>query len=370
MKRSRKRANHEGTIYRRKSDGLYVAAIKPKGGQRLVGYSKTREGAVEKLELLRHRAKIPMATTEAYTVKSWVDAHILRQEVSDGTRDLWLSALKTHITPHLGHRPLSRLTAVEVADWVTALAANNVGDRIRQVAFDLLRNAMRSAEDMGVIPKNPTRPVKRPRSKRKPLTIFTPEEIGRILHAVADDREEAVYWLAFGAGMRQGEIFGLKWAEVDLKAGQLRIVRQAVERKGGIVIREPKTKQSIRTVSLSQPVVDALIRRKAHAMAESLGACEWVCPSPEGLNWRRTNFARRHWKPLLAKLNLKVRGLHHARHSAATLMLRSGVALHIVSSVVGHSDTSTTADIYGHALPGDQAAATKVLGDQLSVATG
>lgn len=333
-------------------------------------YASCREQAELKLEQLKLRARCPQNIAGPDTVDSCVARHLARKEIDPETIADLKDGYKKHGSSHIGHRPLHQVTPLEIADWTAAMLGAGVGARTRQQTFDTVRSAMKEAVDLGMLQVDPTRGVKRPSYERKDIAVFSPSEVKSILLAAEGHRNAAVYWLVFGCGMRQGEVFGLQWDDVDLQAGTALIRRQVVEKRGKQIIRpKPKTKSGFRVVRLPPTVLAVLKERQKIALAEGLAACEWVCPTERGKPWRRSNFAVREWKPLLDGLGLERRGLHHGRHSSATIMLRSKIAPHIVSAVIGHKKTSTTLDIYAHALPGDDSGALSVVADQIAVST-
>ena len=161
--------------------------------------------------------------------------------------------------------------------------------------------------------------------------------------------------------MRQGELFGLHWADIDFEAMTARVERQAVESRGCVKIKPPKTKAGRRTLTLSAPVVSALSDRRRLAMAEGHAGSNFVFTNQRGGVVRRSNFGNRHWRKLLERLSLEHRGFHHCRHTAATLMLAGGVPLHVVSRVLGHSKPSITLDLYAHYIEADGGQAADVM---------
>ena len=110
----------------------------------------------------------------------------------------------------------------------------------------------------GLVPRNATEAVKPPQVRREEIRTLTPEQVRTLFGAAKGDRLEALYVLAVTTGLRQGELLGLKWDDVDLEAGTLQVRRTLTTAKGGPVLSAPKTRGSRRTVKLSQTALEAL----------------------------------------------------------------------------------------------------------------
>ncbi len=121
-----------------------------------------------------------------------------------------------------------------------------------------LHKALKQAEQDGLVPRNATRAVKPPQIRREEMRPLTPEQVGALFAAVRGDRLEALYVLAVTTGLRQGELLGLKWEDVNLDVGTLQVRRTLTTAKGGPVLTSPKTQGSRRSVKLSRTASEAL----------------------------------------------------------------------------------------------------------------
>lgn len=235
------------------------------------------------------------------------------------------------------------------------------GPRIKQVAYDCLNWAFRYGVDMELLIRNPLGKVSRPKSKRKKINPFEAVEAGRIMTETADTRWHAFFVLSLACGPRQGELYGLEWAKLDLAAKTMLIDTQATDTGGKIDIRDPKTEAGTRLVSLPEIAVEALNKHRALQASEGLADSPLVFPAPRGKHMDKGRFRNRVWNPLLVRLGIGHRGAHHLRHTYATLALGAGVAPHIVSQILGHSRVSTTLDLYATALPSQSKEASAVM---------
>jgi integrase len=178
--------------------------------------------------------------------------------------------------------------------------------------------------------------------------------------------------LALNTGMRQGELLALKWDDVDLELGVLRVLRTLSRTDNAYVLGEPKTKKSRRTIRLTAGAVEAL---RAH-LSRQLGEMERMGSlyQPGGLVFTTTtgtiinpsNLRNRSFKRLLKCAKLRPIRFHDLRHTCATLLLSKDVNPKVVSEMLGHASVSITLDIYSHLLPDMQEKAAKALEDALS----
>jgi integrase len=198
------------------------------------------------------------------------------------------------------------------------------------------------------------------------MKVWTPEEAEAFLASTREHPAHALYVLALTTGMRQGELLGLKWADVDLGAGVLAVRRTLQRQRGrGLVFEEPKTAKSRRSIRLSQRAIAAL---RAHhdrqAFDRRAAGGEWqdqdlvFCDATGGPldpSYQTATFKR-----ATAVAGLSTIRFHDMRHTAATILLSRGVYVKLVSELLGHATIVLTLDTYSHLIPamhGDAAAA-------------
>jgi integrase len=188
-----------------------------------------------------------------------------------------------------------------------------------------------------------------------PLTV---EQARTFLAAIRGDRLEALYLVALGCGLRQGEILGLRWSDVDLDAGTL-TVRQALARiEGQLVLVEPKSATSRRVVPLPALVRDALAAHRVRQDQECLPLrpepgdvfADLVFTTTLGTPLDGISVTRRFQRTLRAA-GLPHQRFHDLRHACASLLLAQGVPARVVMETLGHSEISLTLNTYSHVLP-------------------
>lgn len=360
-----KKPNGEGSIFKL-PNGKWKAVVNlgwtPNGKRRRRSRTtKSRADAAAALRDLQNKVDdgdsfVASRLTVGQFLTQWL-ADVVKPDRSENTFESYRRSIEKHIAPRIGTVLLSKLSPLHVQGMIADMARDGTGSRTKQLAYTTLRVAMGQAQALGQIRENPCTPIPKPTNERKDIKPLTLEESKQLLEETDGTGLHAFYLLALSAGVRQSEMFGLRWEFVDLAAGKIRIEQQAVDISGKVVVRRPKTKASIRTIDVTPAVVDALILHRANLLKRGLAGNPLVFPAAEGGYMRRGTFRTRAWKPLLKRLGIKHRGFHHLRHTYATLALGAGVPVHVVSSVLGHAKPATTLNIYSHVLEQQQSAA-------------
>jgi integrase len=193
-----------------------------------------------------------------------------------------------------------------------------------------------------------------PRQVKTEIDPLTQDQMRTLLDATRGDKLHALYVLATTTGMRQGELIGLQWKDVDLDGGTLRVNRSVYEG----VVSPPKTNAGRRTIRLSKLAVSALRHHRVNAATRSERISEWVFPNARGTTIGHQNLHNRSWKPLLRKAGLPhSTRFHDLRHSCISMLLARGIPVKVVSEMAGHADISVTLSVYGHVLPDMQGTA-------------
>jgi integrase len=358
----RRRGQGEGSIYRR-SDGRWVAVLDLgwRDGKRTrkYFYGRTRSQAARKLALALtqwqqgHEFANERLTVEQF-LGSWLEAK--QGTVRPGTWTRYEELVRLHVNPKLGKRRLARLKPDQLQQFYTELQSSRSPATLLKV-HRMLHSAFQLAVRWDAMPQNITELVIAPPTRqRHEFDTFTIEQARSFLKAVRGDRLEALYVLAITTGMRQGELLGLRWQDVDLERRQLQLVRQL------------KTRQSRRAVVLPQLAATALVDHRVRQAAErEQQGVLWedhglVFPNTVGRPLNPHNLRQRSFFPLLARADLPRIRFHDLRHSCATLLLSEGVHPKIVSDLLGHSQIGITLDLYSHVTATMQAVAAEAMG--------
>jgi integrase len=376
-----KRGNGEGSIYPvRGKDGKvkgYRAAYvvyTADGPKRRYLSSKRREDVRDKLaKALSDRVDGLVFDAGTMTVGEYLDRWLkgVRDTVRQSTYERYGFAIGPHIKPALGRIKLKDLTPAQVRWFYRERLDSGLAPATIHKLHVVLHKALNAAVADGLIPRNAATGVKLPRITREEINPLDPDEARRFIEAACGDRLEALYILALNTGMRQGELLALKWDDVDLERGVLRVRRTLTREDKAFVLGESKTKKSRRTIRLTTSALEAL---RAHLSRqfeeiERMGSLY----QPGGLVFATTtgtiinpsNLRNRSFKPLLKRAGLRPIRFHDLRHTCAALLLSKDVNPKVVSEMLGHASVSITLDIYSHLLPDMQEKAVKALEEAL-----
>ncbi len=375
---SKKRGNGEGSISRRKAGGWMAqyAVYTAEGRKRKTIYGKTRAEVAKKLsKALSDREGGLVFDAGGLTVGEYLDRWLVEcvnGTVRDSTFERYGYAIYPHIVPALGRLKLGSLTSAHVRALYREKIASGLAPATVHKIHVVLHKALDQAVADGLIPRNATDALKLPRIDREEINPLTAEEANHLIEAARGDRLEALYVLAVHTGLRQGELLALKWDDLDLEAGMLRVRRTLTHAGGKYSLSEPKTKKSRRTVRLTSGAITALRGHLERQMGEMdrLGSIYkvggLVFASEVGSMINPSNLRNRSFARLLKRSGLPASTrFHDLRHTCATLLLSRNVNVKIVSEMLGHANIAITLDTYSHVLPDMQEKAAKALEEAL-----
>lgn len=358
--KARRRGPGEGTIFQRK-DGRWVARLQLPTGKRKDMYASSYKDAREKLKGAQQDLEDGLdLTVDRVTVAQFLDRWLsasVQPSVKPKTYLTYESLCRTAVTPRIGTKKLAKLTALDLQTLYAELSDAGLSPRSVYHVHRVLHRAFVQALRWKILPRNPCDGATAPRAARAELTVWSPQEADRFLLATREHPLHALYVLALTTGMRQGELLGLRWGDVDLKAGTLGVQRALQWQRGaGIVFTEPKTARSRRKIHLSQT---ALVALRAHqdrqtfarnAADEAWNGNDLVFCDAIGNPLSPTNETKR-FQRAAAAAKVPVIRFHDLRHTAATILLIKGVHVKLVSEMLGHSTITLTLDTYSHVIP-------------------
>ena len=391
----RRRGKGEGGIHKR-PDGRWEARLDlgfvNGKRQRKSVYGRTRREVADKLRTAHNSAADgTLVIDERLTVEAWLNhwvrsvlsTRVAKGALSETTRNNYADTVRLHLVPTLGRIRLTKLNHGDVDDLMTAKDQAGYSSNTLRIIRTVLRKALHDAERAGVVGRNVVRLSEPVKVSRKAANWLDLDEARQLLEQVKGDRNEALYVLTLSLGLRRGEVLALKWSDLGLAHRTVRIGRSIKRvqntplpdgsypegRRTKLIVGEPKTADSWRTVSLPEPCVAILQSHRAQQAADKLAARswaedDWVFTTPIGTVIDPANLAK--WFSDHCKAaGLGHRNLHQLRHSAATIMLAQDVPLHEVKDLLGHSQISVTKDVYGHVDPGRTRAAADAVGNAL-----
>ena len=328
-------------------------------------YGDTQTDVRKKLELLKadrpqtRRAALSRDSVTAY-LQRWLDDDV-RVNTSPRTHQEYAYVVKRYVEPFIGSIPLTDIQPVHIQSWLAELERSGFSDDMRYRGMTVLRNALNGAIRLKLITENPCNAIKTPKPDRRERQILTVEACLQLLPACEPHRLGDMIALCVMTGLRKRELFGLEWNDIDLHEGVLTVRRSLVElHDGKIRAKEPKTKAGRRVVMLGDHAIAALKSRLSKALAEDMGpeVVPIVFPDIDGGWLRGSIFDRWCWHPIRKSAGIPDSiTFHDLRHTAASLMISSGVDIKTIQKRLGHAKASTTLDVYAHLLPDSQATA-------------
>lgn len=310
------------------------------------------------------------------TVRQLFEVHWLpaqRERVRPTTWESYRGAVDSQILPFIGAVKVNALTPRMVTDWQARVRAERrLSARSVQMSTGFLKAAVKFAVETGLIRRDPLVGVRRPRSEPHVMTVWTPEQARTFLAATRTDRLFPAWALFLSRGLRRGEVAGLRWENLNLDAGTLRVVTTRVLMGDGTAVESgPKTKAGARTIDLDAPVVAILRQHRKKQLEEQLKAGEawegsgYVFVTELGTPYYPGYFSDA-WERRISALGLPAIRLHDARHTCFSHMLADGEQVKVVQELAGHYAPSVTLDIYTHVMPG----MAKKAGERRSAALG
>jgi integrase len=267
--------------------------------------------------------------------------------------------VRLHIKPTLVGIKLDRLTSLHVHNLYREELGSGLSPRMVQPVHTTLHKALEQAVADDLIPRNVTEAVKAPRPVVKEMQPLSPDQAKAFLEAARGEKLEALHVLALTTGMRQGELLGPKWDDIDLQTGTLHIQRSLSTAMGeGFSFNPPKTTRIRRSIKIPKLALRTLRRHRVVQLEERMKDGDlWkdhdlVFTTGFGTPISRADLITRSFKPLLLRAVLPDRRFHDLRHTCATLLLGKGVHVKLVQELLGHSTIAITLDTYSHVLPG------------------
>lgn len=347
-----RRGQGEGSI-RERSNGRWEARYRGADGRPRSIYAATRREAVERLRAAlsqrEHGIRPPDGRfTVAAFLADWLE-HSVRPRCRPATVASYEGIVRLYLVPELGRLPLAKLGPEDIQAMLARLSTRaNLSPTTVRYVYAVLRIALGRAAKQGKTIRNVATLVDPPRKAEREIHPLSAAQVRTFLESVRGDRFEALYTAAVGTGMRQGELLGLRWVDVNLDAGTLRVEHSL--QRGTRTLAAPKTHRGRRQLQPPPFVIEALREHRRRQMADqgdawSLSGHVFTTAKGTPLDTRNVT---RYFQLALARAGLPHQRFHDLRHAAATVLIEQGVDLSVVSRMLGHSDLATTADVYGH----------------------
>jgi integrase len=264
-------------------------------------------------------------------------------QVKPSTLDGYRIMLEGSLIPYFGNVPLTSITTADVQRYVAERLAPGKCAVTVQKALIMLKGMLKQAIEWGYLRVNPAQVVKAPRREHKEMDFLTPAEIPVFLDAVPPEWQPLFFTLIF-TGMRLGELLALRWSDLDWTSQTIRVSRSVWHGQ----FQEPKTRNSVRTIGMSDRLMAMLMDRMLNAPASPDDLV--FCTERGGL-LDPANLRHRVCGPALTAAGLRKIRIHDLRHTFASLLINQGENLKYVQQQLGHASITTTVDRYGHLMP-------------------
>jgi len=405
--KTRSRAAGEGTIYqnikRNRWEGQfsYIDPYTGKTKRKLITGKGQKEVAQKGKAFLKSLEDGLLPDSNKLTVWGWIDRWLtdyIKPTVRIKSYEKYESCLRSYIKPTIGEVIVTKLKAPDIQRVFNEMLitggvdGKGVSTSTVRATRRYLSMAFNKAVQVGVLLKNPvvaTDPPRLVKSEIHPLTVEQADKLlktakdGEYFYSGCNQRRKpspaseyhkamayTAVLLALNTGMRLGEVFGLKWSDIDFNKNTINVQRSLVSSSTkGMIFEDPKTKGSKRRISVTEKIKKALVKFQAEQTLYSkimgdkfINEERLVFASVTGKPSDTSNFTTRFFKRMLVQAGLdRSFKFHDLRHTHATLLLKQGVNIKVISERLGHSTVTMTLDTYSHLMPDMQETAVKAL---------
>ena len=343
------------------------------------------------LELLKQVSSDTFVIPDKLSFGEFLMSHWLphmKNLVRANTYRRYEGIVKNHLVPNLGGIQVAKIKPITLQKLYTTLLEDGnrkdgkegaLSARSVHYVHTTIHKALGQAVIWRMIIANSADAVELPKIEKKEMLAWDTIQVKNFLTAVKGHRHYALYLMAFSTGMRQSEILGLRWQDVDLNKGIVAVRQGLHYAKGKFEFKEPKTKKSKRTITLPPGTVKALkehdrqqkeayMKLKEKSKEKYTKKCEeypgLIFRSKVGTPINPRNLIR-HFEKVQEGLDMPSLTFHEIRHTHATLLLQAGEHVKVVSERLGHATVAITMDLYSHVLPNMQAGAADKIEEQL-----
>ena len=353
----KRRGNHEGTIWPHKKGGFAGRVVI--NGRPKVVYAKTERLVRQKMRQAVSDSERGIAPTGGnVTVGDYLDRwleDVVKPDALTGsprTYEAYEYHVRLHLRPALGAVKLKQLRAEQLQRLYADLLKRGLSPKTVRNCHGCIASALEQALKWGLVATNVARQARPPKYVRPEQRTIDPGEILRLWSAAEGTRWAPLIILTCATGLRQSEILGLKWGDVDFERSTLAVRRQLQRNK---TFREPKA-ASRRTLDLTEGELRLLADHRARqdalrrAQGERWEGHDLIFCTDLGrpLIWRNVT---REFKRFARRAELPAIRFHDLRHSNGTILAAAGIPLKVIQERLGHSDARTTLQFYGHATP-------------------
>lgn len=362
-----KRANGEGSIYKRK-DGRWCGAYYDNSPtpKRHTVYGKTQADVRKKIKERLENPEINSSKESTYTLEKWISFYLLnykKNEVKETTLDTYLGIYRKHIQgTRIGKMKLKSITSNDFQKFYNGKVSEKYNAKTVRHIYILINTALNKAVQLKYIIENTNDAVVIPKCQKYYADVLNAEQVSKIFREAKEDPLYPIVALTMCTGLRKGEVMALKWENINFEERELYVVgnlcRVANDNdKDKTTYTEkilmPKTENSKRTIPLIDAAVEALRIQQHNQMQQkeenkTLFADQgFVFTEDDGRTIRQRGFMDR-YHDFLERYNLPSIRFHDLRHTFASLLLEAGESPKVIQELLGHTSITTTMDIYTH----------------------
>ncbi|MFC2068381.1 tyrosine-type recombinase/integrase [Chloroflexota bacterium] len=310
----------------------------------------------------------PGRLTVAEHFKNWLEGYV-KTNCSQRTLDGYQSIIETHLIPTLGQVQLKHLHPQAIQAYY-GKACEKLSARTVHHQHRVLSQSLKYAVRQGYVGRNPCELVDPPKPRDKVMRALTQAEVETLLDRVRDNRYYPVIYTALSTGLRQAELLGLRWRDINLDMMSISVSQVLYKRRGVYQFKEPKTSHSRRRVATTPKLALFLKQYKAERenlyleLGQILSLDSLVFGTLEGKPFNPSVLSHDFGR-MVKRIGLEGVRFHDLRHTFASLMLLRGAKPKVISEALGHASVAFTMDIYSHIIEGMQEDAMALLDEVL-----
>jgi len=349
----------------RKEDGTRKRHYETVPGSRSAANKRLRELEVNKDKGI---FASPGRLTVADSFHNWLKGYV-KIRCSERTLGGYTSIVKHHLLPNLGHIQLKQLQPYAIEEYY-GKALQQLSPRTVHHHHRVLSQSLKYAVRQGYLGRNPCELVSAPSPKKKHMRTLTREETKVLLDVAKGSFYYPIIYTAVSSGLRQAELLGLRWRDVDTEMMSLSVSQVLYKREGKCEFKEPKTSHSRRSVSMTTKLSIFLrdYKKERELLCQQIGEqitlddLVFVSVNGKPMN---PSVVSHNFSKLVEQAGLTNVRFHDLRHTFASLMFKQGVQAKVISEALGHASVAFTMDTYSHIIEGMQSDAMMLLNDVL-----
>lgn len=354
-----KRANGEGSKPRKRKDGRWEVRVTvgyDKRGQpkRKSLYGKTQREVVRQAQDLQNKLNLGMVakhdriSLEAFA-KLWLE--FKKPDLKPSTYSVYKDAFKRFAPLH--KRQLDKISAAHIDALYRQLLADGLSVTSIQITHRAVKSSFKQAIKWDMLTRNVFDNVTLPRQQKKEMSVWDAQDITRFVAFAKGHRLYPLFHLALATGMRRGELLALEWSDVDFVARTVTVNRSAALERGNVIVQQPKTAASRRTIHVTEGEIEVLqghrakLERERQRLGEAWAYDSLVFPSQVGTYLVPRNVTRT-FDHIIKQAGIQRIRFHDLRHTHASMLIKHKQDPKVISERLGHTNVAFTQNTYQH----------------------